>query len=86
QPLFPYFKSADLLFSDERNDADSPTSIRCKVFKVCKYSADGYNWGPFGWRGGGLLEKQVATPRPDGSGNGNTNLGKALTSVVEPAK
>lgn len=85
QPLLPYFKTVDLLFSDERNDKDT-NYIRCTVFKVCKYSAYGYNWGPFGWRGGGLLEKQVATPRPDGSGNGNTNLGKALTSVVEPAK
>ena len=85
QPLVPYYKTVDLLYSDERNDKDT-NYIRCTVFKVCKYSAYGYNWGPFGWRGGGLLEKQVAVPRPDGSGNGNTNLGKTLTAVVEPAK
>lgn len=85
QPLLPYFKSVDLLYSDERNDKDT-NYIRCTVFKVCKYSAYGYNWGPFGWRGGGLLEKQVNVIRADGTTGGNTNQGKPLTSVVEPAK
>ncbi|MBC8065992.1 MAG: hypothetical protein H7Y17_14255, partial [Chlorobia bacterium] len=32
----------------------------------------------------GLLEKQVAVPRP-GGGFGNMNAGKSMTSIVEPA-
>jgi prepilin-type processing-associated H-X9-DG protein len=46
-------------------------------FGAKKLSAYGYNWGPFGWRGGGLLEKQEAA--------GSMNRGKAATSVAEPA-
>jgi len=81
--LFPYFKSIDLIYSDERNDADNH-SVRGGVFGAKKLSAYGYNWGPFGWRGGGLLEKQVVYVRPTG-GNGNINAGKSMTSISEPA-
>ncbi|MBS1709682.1 MAG: prepilin-type N-terminal cleavage/methylation domain-containing protein [Armatimonadetes bacterium] len=82
-PILPYFKSIDLLYSSERNEADG-SAVRCGYYKVCKLSAYGYNWGPFGWRGGGLLEKQVLYPRNEG-GNGNINRGKAMTSISEPA-
>jgi len=82
-PLFPYFKSIDLIYSSERNDADNH-SVRTGVYGAKKLSAYGYNWGPFGWRGGGLLEKQVVYPRPSG-GNGNINAGKSMTSIAEPA-
>lgn len=76
-PLFPYFKTIDLIYSDERNEPDN-NAVRRK-FGATKLSAYGYNWGPFGWRGGGLLEKQVAL------NPGNVNRGKAMTSIVEPA-
>ena len=82
-PIFPYFKSIDLIYSDERRDPDT-SFTRNWVFGTKYISAYGYNWGPFGWRGGGLLEKQVAFPRP-GGGNGNINAGKSATSVTEPA-
>lgn len=82
-PIFPYFKSIDLIYSDERNDRDT-NWVRSGVYKATKLSAYGYNWGPFGWRGGGLLEKQVVYPRPEG-GNGNYNSGKSATSVSDPA-
>ncbi|HLO99474.1 MAG TPA: prepilin-type N-terminal cleavage/methylation domain-containing protein [Fimbriimonas sp.] len=82
-PIFPYFKSIDLLYSDERNDPDNH-SVRTGVYGAKKLSAYGYNWGPFGWRGGGLLEKQVAVPRP-GGGFGNMNAGKSATSLANPA-
>jgi prepilin-type N-terminal cleavage/methylation domain-containing protein/prepilin-type processing-associated H-X9-DG protein len=83
-PIFPYFKSIDLLYSDERNDQDDPNSVRALVYGAKKLSAYGYNWGPFGWRGGGMLFKQVAVPRP-GGGFGNMNAGKNATSIVNPA-
>ena len=81
-PLFPYFKSIDLIYSSERNEVDNGATRR--FYGATKYSAYGYNWGPFGWRGGGLLEKQVVYPRPTG-GNGNINAGKSMTSISEPA-
>lgn len=77
-PIFPYFKTIDLVYSDERNTADN-NAVRRK-FGATKLSAYGYNWGPFGWRGGGMLEKQVAL-QPQG----NVNRGKSMTSIVEPA-
>ena len=82
-PIFPYFKSIDLIYSDERLDPDT-SSVRNGYYKAKYISAYGYNWGPFGWRGGGLLNKQVAYPRPTG-GNGNINAGKSATSVTSPA-
>ncbi len=83
EPLFPYFRSINLIYSTERDDPDN--SWPRSYFGAKKISAYGYNWGPFGWRGGGLLEKQVAYPRPSG-GNGNYNAGKSATSISEPAK
>ncbi len=82
-PLYPYFKSIDLIYSDERDRPDN-NHPRTTIYGARKVSAYGYNWGPFGWRGGGLLEKQVVYPRPEG-GNGNINSGKSATAVVEPA-
>jgi prepilin-type N-terminal cleavage/methylation domain-containing protein/prepilin-type processing-associated H-X9-DG protein len=76
-PLFAYFKTIDLVYSDDRNDPDN-NAVRRK-FGATKLSAYGYNWGPFGWRGGGLLERQIAL------NPGNVNRGKPLTSVSEPA-
>lgn len=76
-PLFPYFKSINLIYSSERDRPDN--SWPRKKYGATKVSAYGYNWGPFGWRGGGLLEKQMALPV------GNVNIGKSMTSIVEPA-
>lgn len=81
-PLFPYFKSIGLIYSSERTTADN--SWPRKKYGAKMLSAYGYNWGPFGWRGGGLLEKQVRVPRPTG-GFGNMNAGKSMTSITEPA-
>ena len=83
-PIYPYFKSIDLIYSDERNEPDTTNWPRSGFYGARKLSAYGYNWGPFGWRGGGLLEKQVVYVRPTG-GNGNINSGKSATAVVDPA-
>jgi len=77
-PIFPYFKTIGLIYSDERNDPDN-NAVRRK-FGATMLSAYGYNWGPFGWRGGGMLEKQIAL-----SPQGNVNKGKSMTSIAEPA-
>ncbi|HWD41861.1 MAG TPA: prepilin-type N-terminal cleavage/methylation domain-containing protein [Fimbriimonas sp.] len=78
EPLFPYFKAINLIYSSERTEPDND-AVRHGVYGAVYLSAYGYNWGPFGWRGGGLLEKQVAM------NPGNTDAGKPLTSVVSPA-
>jgi prepilin-type N-terminal cleavage/methylation domain-containing protein/prepilin-type processing-associated H-X9-DG protein len=83
-PIFPYFKSIDLIYSDERQDPDT-NWLRRGVFGARFLSAYGYNWGPFGWRGGGMLNRQVAVPRPTG-GFGNMNAGISATSIVNPAQ
>ncbi len=82
-PVHPYFKSIDLIYSSERNSpenlATTSSSARYRQsFGAKRLSAYGYNWGPFGWRGGGLLQAQEAV--------GSMNRGKSATSVVEPAK
>lgn len=83
-PIFPYFKSIALIYSDERLDRDT-NWLRNGVYGAQYLSAYGYNWGPFGWRGGGMLNKQVAVARPTG-GFGNMNAGISATSVVNPAQ
>jgi prepilin-type N-terminal cleavage/methylation domain-containing protein len=67
--MFPYMKSADLLLCPERIEG-SPTSYNAmgQSFGMKRYSGYGYNWGPIGWRGGGLLGQQVAAPTRDISG------------------
>jgi prepilin-type N-terminal cleavage/methylation domain-containing protein/prepilin-type processing-associated H-X9-DG protein len=82
-PLYPYFKTIDLIYG-EREEADN-NSVRTGVFRATKLSAFGYNWGPFGWRGGGLLNKQEVYVRPTG-GNGNINRGRSATTVADPAQ
>lgn len=81
-PLFPYFKSIGLIYG-ERNEADNH-SVRTGVYGATKLSAYGYNWGPFGWRGGGLLDKQIGFDRP-GGGRGNFNAGRSATGVESVA-
>ena len=75
-PIFPYFKSIDLIYSSERTDPDT-NWIRNGIYGAKKISAYGYNWGPFGWRGGGLLGQQTAP--------GSVNVGKSMTSITNPA-
>lgn len=76
EPIFPYFKSIDLIYSSERTEQDTDW-IRNGIFHAKYLSAYGYNWGPFGWRGGGLLEAQTYP--------GSVNRGKSMTSISSPA-
>lgn len=77
-PLFPYFKTIDLIYSDERKDPDT-SWVRNGIFGAKYLSAYGYNWGPWGWRGGGMLGPQTYP------GVGNYNSGKPMTSIVNSA-
>jgi prepilin-type N-terminal cleavage/methylation domain-containing protein/prepilin-type processing-associated H-X9-DG protein len=80
--LFPYFKTIDLIYSPERNEGSASSyNAYGQSFGIKKYAGYGYNWGPIGWRGGGLLNRQQRLP------SGQTYItGKSLSAVEEVAK
>ena len=87
--LMPYLKNIDMLYCPDRTDGTpyvqgSGTNGRSSgPFQVRRYVGYGYNWGPIGWRGGGLLERQQRDP----NGTGSTHIpGKSLASMISPAE
>lgn len=80
--LFPYFKSVDLIYSPERSEGGA-TSYNAwgQSLGAKRYSGYGYNWGPIGWRGGGLLGLQQRTPA-----NQTYLVGVSTTSVESVAE
>jgi prepilin-type processing-associated H-X9-DG protein len=88
----PYFKNIDFLYCPDRNDGGrytqgSGTNGRSSgPFQLRKYIGYGYNWGPIGWRGGGLLERQQPDPVAASLGINQTHIpGVSLASITEPA-
>ncbi len=81
--MFPYFKSIELIYSPERNEG-GPTSYNALGQKLGakRYSGYGYNWGPIGWRGGGLLGLQQRVPVT----NQSYLVGVSTTSVETVAE
>jgi prepilin-type N-terminal cleavage/methylation domain-containing protein/prepilin-type processing-associated H-X9-DG protein len=83
--LQPYIKNIDMLYCPDRTDGGPYTqgggSRSSGPFRLRRYVGYGYNWGPIGWRGGGLLERQQPDPA------GSTHLpGKSLAAIVFPAQ
>lgn len=80
--LFPYFKSIDLVYSPERNEGSASNyNAYGQSLGIKKYAGYGYNWGPIGWRGGGLLGAQLRTPT-----NQSYLVGVSTTSVETVAE
>lgn len=83
--IYPYVKSLDLFYCPDRNEpgATSNTPLNAgTTYTLYKLSGFGYNWGPIGWRGGGLLERQ----QPDVQRGTSTYLpGKSLAAIQFPA-
>ena len=86
--LQPYIKNINLLYCPDRTDGDpytqgSGTNGRSSgPFKLGHYVGYGYNWGPIGWRGGGLLERQ----QPDPNRPGSSHIpGKSLAAILFPS-
>jgi prepilin-type N-terminal cleavage/methylation domain-containing protein/prepilin-type processing-associated H-X9-DG protein len=79
--LFPYVKSAQVLYCPERNDGTAANyNAMGQSMGITRYAGYGYNWGPIMWRGGGLLNQQLRTP------TGQTFItGKSLSAIVAPA-
>ncbi|MDX1934754.1 MAG: prepilin-type N-terminal cleavage/methylation domain-containing protein [Capsulimonadales bacterium] len=87
--LYPYIKNIELLYCPDRNDG--PVTTRNvgdsgQSFQLRKYTGYGYNWGPYGWRGGGLLQRQTADLVRDPSGKTSHIPGKSLASIQFPAE
>jgi len=84
----PYIKNINMLYCPDRTDGGpytqgSGTNGRSSgPFSLAHYVGYGYNWGPIGWRGGGLLNAQTLDPNRPGS----THIpGKTLAEIVAPA-
>ena len=85
--LQPYIKNIDMLYCPDRTDGGPYTqgggAKSSGPYRLSHYVGYGYNWGPIGWRGGGLLERQ----QPDPNSPGSTHLpGKSLAAITFPAQ
>jgi len=80
--LMPYVKNIEMLYCPDRTDG-GPTSYNAygRALGMRRYSGYGYNWGPIGWRGGGLLGQQVAS----GVGSQTYLKGVSLSQISFPA-
>ena len=82
--LMPYVKNLDMLYCPDRNDGGPRNQggwgTGGAIYSLRRYIGYGYNWGPIGWRGGGLLQRQQPT------GLGHSHLpGVSIASIAEPA-
>jgi prepilin-type N-terminal cleavage/methylation domain-containing protein/prepilin-type processing-associated H-X9-DG protein len=77
--IYPYTKNLQIYVCPDRADLGTDNSLGLSVGP--KLPGYGYNWGPIGWRGGGLLGPQ----QPDPLGN-NYIPGITLSQIVYPAQ
>jgi prepilin-type N-terminal cleavage/methylation domain-containing protein/prepilin-type processing-associated H-X9-DG protein len=83
----PYIKNINLLYCPDRTDGGaytqgSGTNGRSSgPYRLAHYVGYGSNWGPVGWRGGGLLERE----QPDPNFPSTHIPGKALAAITFPA-
>jgi prepilin-type processing-associated H-X9-DG protein len=79
--LYPYVKNIQVFYCPERTDGVATNyNAYGRSLGVQRHAGYGYNWGPIGWRGGGLLNTLLRTP------TGQTFLtGKSLAEITNPA-
>ncbi len=79
--LMPYMKSADMLLCPDRVEG-GPGNYNAfgQSMGIKRYSGYGYNWGPIGWRGGGLMGPQLRN-----ASNRSYIEGKSLAAIEFPA-
>src|SRR5258708_27737999 len=77
--IYPYTKNLGLYYCPDRSDPGTDSRLGLTLDHLSGY---GYNWGPIGWRGGGLLGPQQLDPRTGGS----YIPGKSLAEITFPAQ
>jgi prepilin-type N-terminal cleavage/methylation domain-containing protein/prepilin-type processing-associated H-X9-DG protein len=90
--IYPYTKNLSMYLCPDRTEGGVTTSCpnysgTCApgapgYLALPHYAGYGYNWGPIGWRGGGLLQAQQ--PDPNNPGN-NFIPGVTLAAIQYPA-
>ena len=91
--IYPYTKNTGIYLCPDRNEGSETTVWTGgkdingngvgELLKLPRRNGYGYNWGPIGWRGGGLLERQQPDPqRP----NSTYIPGKSLAAIQYPAQ
>ena len=92
--LMPYIKSTELLHCQDairrvpRGPYNQGGVCTSAIYPMRTVSGYGYNWGPIGWRGGGLLGAQVLDTNPNKcnpSATANMLPGVSIASIDEPA-
>ncbi len=90
--LMPYIKNIDVLYCPDRNDGGpyvqgSGVNGRSSgPYQLRRYVGYGYNWGPIGWRGGGLMQAQQIDPASLALPPTRTHIpGVSLAGIAEPA-
>ena len=79
--IYPYTKNLQMYVCPDRTDLGDDESLGLHV--APKLPGYGYNWGPIGWRGGGLLGPQ----QPDPTSPGNNFIpGVSLAGITNPAQ
>ncbi|MGC4046724.1 MAG: prepilin-type N-terminal cleavage/methylation domain-containing protein [Armatimonas sp.] len=95
--LMPYIKNTGVLYCPDAIRANASHMVAYNQGGACTsaiyampkgYSGYGYNWGPIGWRGGGLLGAQVAITPPAGATCTTTSQlgGISLAGIDSPAE
>lgn len=80
--LYPYMKNIEIVYCPDRRDGDQNSyNAHGQALGMKHYAGYGYNWGPWSWRGGGLLGQQQKDPMTGQS----YLLGLGLSGVAEPA-
>jgi prepilin-type processing-associated H-X9-DG protein len=80
--IYPYTKDVNMYYCPDRSETGGDSALPGPVVLTRK-AGYGYNWGPIGWRGGGLLGAQ----QPDPNSPGNSWIpGVALAAITYPSQ
>ncbi|MBC7808604.1 MAG: prepilin-type N-terminal cleavage/methylation domain-containing protein [Akkermansiaceae bacterium] len=83
--LYPYVKNLNVFQCPDRTEGSVTRTVNGVALTIAPLPGFGYNWGPIGWRGGGLLERQQYID-PTDIALGRFIPGKALADVKNPAQ
>ncbi len=78
--IYPYTKNLGIYYCPDRTEDGTQDSLGLHLDHLPGY---GYNWGPIGWRGGGLLEAQSEDPQRPGH---SYIPGKRLANLTYPSQ